>query len=409
MSSLLPKFHENEITFLKSTAESFKINKLKILEYWEKSYGENVTGDEIKTPTYFSLREAFELLINDFILYLSSGNLIGYFNANSKLLQKVSGAMDLSFKELMHGFHLFENSCSGFINTNDSSIRDPFIIIDRLHHYSIGEINEGFAELKDTTSFVILSLIEYKDPETSGHIDRTREYSKAVARKLGCDTNYIQDLHKACHLHDLGKIGIPDGILLKPAKLDQYEFAVMMGHTTKGREAIDKIVDKFNITKGYLITAQEITKYHHEKWDGTGYFGLSGDAIPLSARIFALADVYDALRSKRPFKGEKPHEEVVSIIMSGDDRISPDHFDPKILAAFQNLSGVFEKIGNNLNVCDHWEVSRTQKLVELSRGLTLDGTMGFRERGCFECEGGLNVACETYSDLLSRRNQSRFS
>ncbi len=403
MSVLLPKFNNNEIIFLQSVAESFTTHRSEILELWKIEYKKNMREDDLKKSSYLILREAFELLLDDFITFLSAKDLIGYLNANANLVRKISRGMDLDFKEFMHGFQFFEVACNGFINTNALSIPDPYMIIDKLHYYSIGEINEGISDLEDITSFSIMSLVEFKDPETSGHIARTREYSKAIARELGTNDEFIRNMHKASSFHDLGKIGIPDGILLKPARLDENEFALMMSHTTKGAEAIEKIIDHLKVSKGYLVTAKEIAEYHHEKWDGTGYFGLSRERIPLSARIFTLADVYDALRSKRPYKEGISHEEVVSIIMTGDNRSSPAHFDPDILAAFEQLSGVFEKISNNLNVCDHWEVSRNQLWGELSRGLDLKGTKGYRKMGCYECEGGLNVACNAYMDVFSRR------
>ena len=218
---------------IQRTAESLKTNKAKVFNFWENEFNQNIIGT-IESSNYLLLREAFELLFDDFVFYLSSRDLLGYLNACSKLLQRVSRGMDLSFKELMHGFHLFENSVALFVVDNDPSINNPFIILDKLYHYSIGEISESHSYLNDLTWASALSLMEQKQIESDGHIKRTREYVNAIAREFNCNSRFIQDLHRASPLHDLGKIILPDDILCKPAITSHKELSILKTHTTKG-------------------------------------------------------------------------------------------------------------------------------------------------------------------------------
>jgi putative two-component system response regulator len=194
-------------------------------------------------------------------------------------------------------------------------------------------------------------LAEYRDPETGGHIMRTRTYVKHLAEYLyACypdrfDLNpkKIQLLFTSAPLHDVGKIGIPDNILLKPGKLTEDEFEHMKMHSRFGADAIAKTE---NILGGssFLYYAREIAHFHHEKWDGSGYPDkLSGEDIPLSARIMAIADVYDALISRRPYKEPFSHEKAVGIILDGKGK----HFDPVLVDSFQVIHSEFDMIAKN--------------------------------------------------------------
>ncbi|NWG86022.1 MAG: two-component system response regulator [Hydrogenophilaceae bacterium] len=202
---------------------------------------------------------------------------------------------------------------------------------------------------QDTTILDLASLAETRDNETGNHILRTQNYVKALASHVKDQPRFrtqlpweqINLLYKSAPLHDVGKVGIPDHILLKPGKLDPDEFETMKTHTTLGRDAILAAEAKLDSSTSFLRVAREIAYAHHEKWDGSGYpLGLSGDAIPLSARLMAVADVYDALISKRVYKPAFPHEKAVEIISESKG----SHFDPDLADAFIAIADQFNGI-----------------------------------------------------------------
>lgn len=214
-----------------------------------------------------------------------------------------------------------------------------------------GSIRDKTKELKLTQALLIDSmgiLAEYRDPETGGHIKRTQSYVNALAKALREDPSAgfdltgedIDLLHQSAPLHDIGKVGVPDRILNKPEQLTPEEFEIMKGHTTLGFRMLQKTMEKMP-NKSFLRYAEEIAYCHHEKWDGSGYpRGLKGKEIPLSGRLMALADVYDALVNKRCYKKAFSHEEARKIIISQSGR----HFDPLIVKAFLDLESVFRNI-----------------------------------------------------------------
>jgi putative two-component system response regulator len=193
------------------------------------------------------------------------------------------------------------------------------------------------------------SLAETRDNETGNHIRRTQHYVRALATKLQphdrfnavLDKESVELLFKSAPLHDIGKVGIPDSILLKPGKLTAEECEIMKTHTTIGRDAIAAAEKLLNAPSSFLRFAREIAHYHQEKWDGSGYpEGLAGDRIPLSARLMAVADVYDALISRRVYKPAIGHLESVEIIREGRG----SHFDPNIVDVFLTISDDFDLI-----------------------------------------------------------------
>ena len=203
--------------------------------------------------------------------------------------------------------------------------------------------------IQDVTILAMATLAETRDLDTGNHIRRTQHYVKALAEKLRTHPrfasvltdNYIQMLFKSAPLHDIGKVGIPDRILLKPGRLTPEEFEIMKTHTTLGRDAIEHAEIQLGMPVEFLSTAKEIALSHQEKWDGSGYpQGLAGEAIPLSARLMAVADVYDALISRRVYKNSVPHEQAVAIIQEGRGV----HFDPDITDAFVELQETFHAI-----------------------------------------------------------------
>ncbi|MCK6261837.1 HD domain-containing protein [Vibrio sp. ZSDE26] len=206
-------------------------------------------------------------------------------------------------------------------------------------------------EVKTTRDVAIVSLsalAESRDNETGAHILRTQEYVKALAIELSnvdkyktlLTPNYIELLYKSAPLHDVGKVGIPDSVLLKPGKLTPEEFEIMKTHPEIGATALS-MAEKQLGTSTFLQLAKEISLSHHEKWDGSGYPNqLVGENIPLSGRLMALADVYDALISKRVYKEAFSHEKAVSIILKGKG----NHFDPQVVDAFTAIEGRFIEI-----------------------------------------------------------------
>ena len=206
---------------------------------------------------------------------------------------------------------------------------------------------EKLSWTKQLTLEAMAAVAETRDPETGGHIKRTREYVRVLATHLAQSGNYpmltpkyIDLLCQSAPLHDLGKVGIPDNILLKPGSLSEMEFATMKTHTTIGKAILSSIESTMGGVD-FLTLAQEISATHHEKWDGSGYpLGLKGEKIPLSGRLMALADVYDALVSKRQYKSPFSHEKAKAIILQGRGI----HFDPAIVDAFTEMERHFIQI-----------------------------------------------------------------
>lgn len=219
----------------------------------------------------------------------------------------------------------------------------------------VRERTQDLVHGRDVTIHSLAVLAETRDNETGSHIMRTKNYVRLLAERLmahpkfrdSLDSESVELLFKSTPLHDIGKVGVPDRILLKPGKLTVEEFEEMKMHTVYGRNAILKAEEALgdNPETSFLRVAREITIAHHEKWDGSGYpYGLKGPDIPISGRLMAIADVYDALVSKRVYKNSMSHEEAVQIITEGDGRTMPNHFDPTVLDAFIELNIQFKII-----------------------------------------------------------------
>ncbi len=200
------------------------------------------------------------------------------------------------------------------------------------------------------TIFAMANLAESRDPETGEHLERIREYVKALSEELSLmpkyasiiDKSFIDSLYNASPLHDIGKVGIPDRILLKPGKFTVEEFNIMKAHTTIGAKTLRE-VDRQHPGNEFVRVGIEIAENHHEKWDGTGYpNGLTGDDIPLAGRIVALADVYDALISKRVYKEIFSHAWARETIRDGSGK----HFDPDVVDTFVSIEETFISIKN---------------------------------------------------------------
>jgi len=214
------------------------------------------------------------------------------------------------------------------------------------------------------------TLAETRDADTGNHIRRTQYYVKTLAEHLRnnprfrhvLSDNYIELLFKSAPLHDIGKVGIPDRILLKPGKHTPEEFEVMKSHTTLGRDAIRNAEGDLENQVEFLSIAKEIAYSHQEKWDGSGYpEGLSADDIPVSARLMAVADVYDALISRRVYKAPMPHEQAMEIIKAGGGA----HFDPDIVEAFGQVAERIREIAERFADTDEDLIQKSEKLFRM--------------------------------------------
>jgi putative two-component system response regulator len=218
----------------------------------------------------------------------------------------------------------------------------------------VDDRTKELALTQDITIHALASLAETRDNETGNHIRRTQHYVRLLAQGLAklpkyqqyLDENTIQLLFKSAPLHDMGKVGIPDNILLKPGKLSDAEFNIMKSHPTLGRDAISIAEGSLGSGESFLRFIREIAYTHHEKWDGSGYpEGIGQDNIPLSGRLMAIADVYDALISKRVYKPAFSHEKAVEIIKDGKG----SHFDPDIIDEFLKIADSFQTIAKKFS------------------------------------------------------------
>ena len=203
-------------------------------------------------------------------------------------------------------------------------------------------VKERTAYLQESyleTIFTLTRAAEHRDEDTGAHVQRISYYTCELAKLLGLDAVFIDRIFFASPMHDIGKIGIPDHVLLKPGSLLPDEWEVMKGHTTRGAKILG------HSQSPYLKMGAEIALNHHERWDGGGYpQGTRGEAIPLTARIMHICDIYDALRSKRPYKPAFNHPKTMEIITRGDGRTRPEQFDPAIFEAFKQNHQLFRAI-----------------------------------------------------------------
>lgn len=234
-------------------------------------------------------------------------------------------------------------------------------LTERYNHDLEEHVRQQVKQIADaqlSTIFALSTLAESRDPETGAHLDRMREYCRSLAQALvsipwferEIDEQFVENIYAASPLHDIGKVGIPDHVLTKPGKLTEEEFAVMRTHCLIGANTLRRVSSQYP-NNAFVQMGIEIAESHHEHWDGNGYpHGLSGAAIPLSSRLLALCDVYDALTSRRCYKEAFSHEASVEVIL----KARGTQFDPNIVDVFESICGEFDAIRMRLQ--DHGEV-----------------------------------------------------
>ena len=307
------------------------------------------------------------LVIKDLDWLVSVGDTIPLMYAQTSILKEFGFVIGIVLIEVFNIIFAFTRNLNLFLlRENDGLARvaagfyhsqvpvssnDEFGAMAANTNQMIDRIRERTEELnltRDTTILTLASLAETRDNETGAHILRTQRYVKALAQYLSNNPKYsaeldeatIDLLYKSAPLHDIGKVGIPDAILLKPGKLTVEEFEIMKGHAQMGADSLKIAEDQLG-SNSFLRLARVIAQNHHEKWDGKGYpAGLSGEAIPLPGRLMAVADVYDALISKRVYKKGFGHERAMEIIREGRGQ----HFDPDIVDALDAIEGQFIEI-----------------------------------------------------------------
>lgn len=262
---------------------------------------------------------------------------------------------DLQFRVIKKDKNLAEVECNAKCIQKDEKILGYQMVIRDITERKKLErdLLESYRSLQNARAVTILGLAklaEYRDQNTGTHLERIREYARIIATALSRNEKYrnyitpeyIEDLYISSILHDIGKVGIPDAILLKPERLTQKEFEIVKQHTTLGGDAL-KAAEAQIEGQSFLTIGKEISYHHHEKWDGSGYpKGLKGEEIPLSARLVALADVYDALTSDRIYKKAYTHQKAKEILLAERGR----HFDPDVVDAFLLHENDFMSVRN---------------------------------------------------------------
>ncbi|MEX0830919.1 MAG: HD domain-containing phosphohydrolase [Nitrospirales bacterium] len=212
--------------------------------------------------------------------------------------------------------------------------KDLKLALDAEQHKN-GELEQSYTD----TMLRLARASRYKDEETGAHIERLSHYAKSMALRIGWDTTRAQGLFAIAPMHDVGKIGVPDAVLGKQGPLSDEEWEAIKQHPLLGASLLSGSASPL------LEMAKEVALTHHERWDGSGYpCGLKGNQIPITGRIVMLCDLYDALRSKRPYKPAFSHVKTLDVMLNGNERTKPTHFDPNLLEAFREMHHQFDEI-----------------------------------------------------------------
>ncbi|NTW48651.1 MAG: HD domain-containing protein [Chlorobiales bacterium] len=259
-----------EIETLRKIALVFKNNQEAILENWTMAVKRD--GITRSSEDLECFRNGFKVLLRDFSYYLSKKDLDGYYRGNKVIARQLANN-DVSFSKFVKAFHLFEESYKDHLVAafHLEDLVNALGTIDLLHHDTISLISEVYLDIKDVTVFALARLAELRDPETGHHLERTREYSATLAKHLGQSEHFVNLIYRVGPLHDIGKVGIRDSILLKPGPLTSSEYEEMKTHCVIGAETIQRIIDEQKVSNGYFVMAKEIILYHHEQYDGSGY------------------------------------------------------------------------------------------------------------------------------------------
>ncbi len=317
----------------------FAKEKQLILRNWMDAAGVEAN---IRNPRELELfRGLFSELLDSFVENLSSHDYDAYYASNERLALRAAGS-SMSFRKLIMAFHAFEDAYMDLLtNFSQADMIDLLRELDHIHHTTIAILSEEYFAIHDWKILALAKLCEIRDTETSSHLERTRDYCALLAGALGQDDTFLEQITWASPLHDLGKIQIPDSILLKKGRLTDEEFAVIRQHPTAGAQILEDLLKGHKISADTHRMMRDIVLYHHERFDGSGYpAGLKGKMIPLAARIAALADAYDAITSKRPYKEPMPHSEAVARIAAESGR----HFDPEVVGAFLRVESEMEML-----------------------------------------------------------------
>lgn len=315
--------------------------------YTGLSFNRNKTGE-------FSLNTILKLDSNLYFAHDVSSENGFYKNFDTEEISDIDSSSSIFPKSMLKeskklknvvGYSIEKITILGMNYTHEVSNYDISIIKGIAIYFDlISTIKTNVKEIEKSFEYTTNALAraaEVNDDTTGSHIKRVNTFSKIIAEEMGLDSVFVKTIYNAAQMHDVGKIYVDKNILTKPGKLTSEEFDNMKKHTIFGEVIIG---DSQN-----LKMAAEIARNHHEKYDGSGYpDGKKGEDIPLSARIVALADIYDALRSKRAYKPGFTHEEAYNIIINGDGRVMPEHFDPMILEAFKNIHLEMAKVFDEL-------------------------------------------------------------
>jgi len=313
----------------------------------------DISMDSIRSSGYSFLAKLISLFVGTFILVLAIGLWVVRYNLIYPINTMAIAATDFAYHMEDEPEDSVERIKEIQISTGDE-IENLYHAFTKMTEDSVEYVNEindktdTIRQMQDGLIMVLADMVESRDHNTGDHVKKTAIYTGIIMNELvkeGIYTDiltedFIADVIKSAPLHDIGKISVSDAILNKPGKLTDEEFDKMKVHTTAGSEIISRVIDMVP-DSGYLDTAKELAEFHHEKWNGRGYpHGLSGEEIPLSARIMAVADVFDALVSKRSYKEGMPVEKALDIIREGIG----NHFDPYVAQAFLNAEDEVRKV-----------------------------------------------------------------